>query len=132
MTDVDAALEAHLDTTRADRLDSYKDFLRIPSISALPEHADDCGAPPSWVAERLTAAGVENVEIVPTGGHPVVYGDWLHAPGKPTVLVYGHYDVQPVDPLDLWTHPAVRAGRRDGRIYARGAADDKGKMLTPT
>ncbi|MDN5272378.1 M20/M25/M40 family metallo-hydrolase [Chloroflexus sp. MS-CIW-1] len=65
--------------------------------------------------------------ILPTGGHPVVYADWLHAPGKPTVLIYGHFDVQPVDPLDLWTHPPFEPHIENNRIYARGASDDKGK-----
>ena len=107
------------------------DFLRIPSISALPERAGDVARAGDWVAQRLTAAGVENVEVLPTGGHPVVYGDWMHAPGKPTILIYGHFDVQPVDPVELWTNPPFEPTIVDDRIYARGASDDKGNMLGP-
>jgi acetylornithine deacetylase/succinyl-diaminopimelate desuccinylase-like protein len=81
-----------------------------------------------FVADSLKAAGLENVEIIPTAGHPLVYGDWLHAPGKPTVLCYGHYDVQPPDPLELWLSPPFEPSIRDGNIYARGSADDKGQM----
>ncbi len=132
MTDTTAALgadlEAHLDATEAERLASYQDFLRIPSISALPEHAPDVRRAAEWLADALREAGVEHVEVSETGGHPVVYGDWLHAEGAPTVLVYGHYDVQPVDPLDLWTSPPFEPAIVDGRILARGAADDKGQI----
>ena len=80
------------------------------------------------MADRLARWGLEHVEVSPTGGHPVVYADWLHAEGAPTVLVYGHYDVQPVDPLDLWVRPPFEPRVEDGRIYARGAADDKGQV----
>src|SRR5258708_30667142 len=80
-------------------------FLSIPSISALPEHADAVQRAARWVADRLVAAGLEHVQILPTSGHPVVYGEWLHVPGKPTVMIYGHFDTQPADPLDLWTSP---------------------------
>jgi acetylornithine deacetylase/succinyl-diaminopimelate desuccinylase-like protein len=83
------------------------------------------------VAARLTTAGIENVRVMPTAGHPVVYGDWLHAPSKPTVLIYGHFDTQPVDPVELWTAPPFEPTIHDGRIYARGASDDKGNMLIP-
>src|SRR5579859_4340520 len=81
-----------------------------------------------FVAESLKAAGLEHVEIIPTAKHPLVYADWLHAPGKPTVLCYGHYDVQPADPLDLWITPAFEPTERGGNLYARGAVDDKGQM----
>ena len=128
MTDIDAALDAHLDADERDRLDSYKAFLRIPSISALPAHADDCRAAADWLADALRGAGLEHVEVAETGGHPVVYGDWLHAEGAPTVLVYGHYDVQPVDPLDLWTSPPFEPVVVGDRMLARGAADDKGQI----
>ena len=128
MPTIDAALEKHLDDTKDARLESYKDFLRIPSISALPTHAADCRAAAEWLVEALTAGGLENAEAVDTGGHPIVYADWLHAPGAPTVLVYGHYDVQPVDPLDLWTSPPFEPVVVGDRILARGAADDKGQV----
>ncbi len=108
------------------------DFIRIPSVSALPEHAADVERAAVWVAERLTAAGAEHAEVMPTGGHPAVYADWLHAGAdKPTILIYGHFDVQPADPLELWQTPAFEPTIRDGRIYARGASDDKGGMITP-
>jgi acetylornithine deacetylase/succinyl-diaminopimelate desuccinylase-like protein len=109
-------------------LDELKSFLKIPSISTLPEHKSDIDRAARFVADSLGAAGLENVEIIPTAGHPLVYGDWLHAPGKPTVLCYGHYDVQPPDPLDLWTTPPFEPTIRDGNLYARGSADDKGQM----
>jgi acetylornithine deacetylase/succinyl-diaminopimelate desuccinylase-like protein len=128
MPERDAALEAHLDETRDDRYASYFDFLRIPSISALPEHRADCRAAAGWLVDALTAAGVDHAEVCETAGHPVVYADWLHAPGAPTVLVYGHYDVQPVDPLDLWTSPPFEPVIVGDRILARGAADDKGQI----
>ena len=88
---------------------------RIPSISALPEHAEDCRRAAEFVAGELRRMGVEHVEVSETTGHPVVYGDWLHAEGAPTALVYGHYDVQPVDPLDLWQSPPFEPVVRDGR-----------------
>jgi acetylornithine deacetylase/succinyl-diaminopimelate desuccinylase-like protein len=128
MADSDAALEAQLAATQADRLESYKAFLRIPSISALPDHAADCRRAAEWLVGALTGAGLEHAEAVETGGHPVVYADWLHAPGAPTVLVYGHYDVQPVDPLELWTSPPFEPVVVGDRMLARGAADDKGQI----
>ena len=109
-------------------LEELKTFLKIPSISTLPEHKGDVGRAARFVADSLGTAGLENVEIIPTAGHPLVYADWLHAPGKPTVLCYGHYDVQPPDPLDLWTTPPFEPTIRDGNLYARGSADDKGQM----
>jgi acetylornithine deacetylase/succinyl-diaminopimelate desuccinylase-like protein len=109
-------------------LDELKDFLRIPSISTAPEHAGDVKRAAEWVAAKLRDAGLENVEIIPTQRHPLVYADWLHAPGKPTVLCYGHYDVQPPDPLELWHTPPFEPTERDGNLYARGSADDKGQM----
>ncbi|MDE0429326.1 MAG: dipeptidase [Caldilineaceae bacterium] len=121
----------YLDGNQDRFLDELLDFLRIPSISALPERAEDVARAGTWVAQRLSTAGAENVEVLPTGGHPVVYGDWLHAEGKPTILVYGHFDVQPVDPVELWTHPPFEPTVVDGRVYARGASDDKGNMLAP-
>jgi acetylornithine deacetylase/succinyl-diaminopimelate desuccinylase-like protein len=122
------ALEDHLDATHDMRLASLQEFLRIPSISALPEHAADARRAADWLADALRAAGVENVEVTETSGHPVVYGDWLRAEGAPTVIVYGHYDVQPVDPLDEWTSPPFEPVVDGDRILARGAADDKGQI----
>src|SRR5438093_9050325 len=109
-------------------LEELKTFLRIPSISTLPEHRGDIERAARFVADSLGAAGLENVEVIPTGKHPLVYADWMHAPGKPTVLCYGHYDVQPPDPLDLWVSPPFEPTIRDGNLYARGSADDKGQM----
>jgi len=128
MTTTTTDLDAYLDANRDRRIASYEAFLRIPSISALPQHAADCKRAAAFVADELREMGVEHVEISPTAGHPVVYGDWLHADGAPTVLVYGHYDVQPVDPLELWVSPPFEPVVRDGRILARGAADDKGQI----
>ena len=110
-------------------VDELKQYLAIPSISALPEHAADVRRAAQWTADAIGAAGLEHVRVIDTPGHPVVYGDWLHAPGRPTILFYGHYDVQPVDPLHLWTTPPFEASVRDGEIYARGAADDKGQVF---
>jgi len=125
------AAERYL-TDHQDRfVDELLDFLRIPSISALPAHAGDVARAAGWVAARLVSAGLEHVQVIPTAGHPVVIGDWLHAPGKPTVMIYGHFDVQPVDPLHLWSSPPFEPAVRDGRVYARGASDDKGNMLAP-
>ncbi|HXF25859.1 MAG TPA: dipeptidase [Bryobacteraceae bacterium] len=111
-------------------LDELKTFLRIPSISTLPEHKKDVEAAARFVADSLRRVGMEHVEVILTGGHPLVYADWLHAKGQPTVLCYGHYDVQPPDPLDLWTTPPFDPTLRDGNLYARGSADDKGQMYT--
>ena len=116
---------------REQYVNELSDFLRIPSISSLSEHVDDVRRAAEWVAARLRKAGMDAVEVMPTGGHPVVYGQWLHAPGKPTVLIYGHFDVQPADPLALWTTPPFEPEIRDERIYARGASDNKGNMLIP-
>lgn len=104
------------------------EFLRIPSISALPEYKDSINSAAEFVAEKLKLAGLNRVEIFKTEGHPLVYAEWLGAPGKPTVLIYGHYDVQPVDPLDLWDSPPFEPVVKNGKIYARGATDDKGQM----
>ena len=128
MTDPNASLDQHLAATSAERLESYKSFLRIPSVSALPEHRDDCRRAAEWLAAALEGAGLEHVEVADTGGNPVVYADWLHAADAPTVLVYGHYDVQPVDPVDLWTSPPFEPVVVGDRMLARGAADDKGQI----
>jgi acetylornithine deacetylase/succinyl-diaminopimelate desuccinylase-like protein len=110
-------------------VDELKQYLAIPSISALPQHAADVRRAAEWTGEALKMAGLQNVRLIETPGNPVVYGDWLNAPGKPTILFYGHYDVQPVDPVELWTSPPFEATVRDGEIYARGAADDKGQVF---
>jgi acetylornithine deacetylase/succinyl-diaminopimelate desuccinylase-like protein len=110
-------------------LTELKDYLAIPSISALPQHANDVRRCAEWTADELRRVGLQNVKLIETPGNPVVYGDWLGAPGAPTILFYGHYDVQPVDPVDLWETPPFEATVRDGEIYARGAADDKGQIF---
>jgi acetylornithine deacetylase/succinyl-diaminopimelate desuccinylase-like protein len=126
-----AGWEAYLEAHKAQYLEELIELLRIPSISALPEHAADVQHAAEWVARRLTAAGLEHVRIMLTPGHPVLYADHLHAPGKPTILIYGHFDVQPVDPVALWTSPPFEPAVRDGRVYARGASDNKGNVLAP-
>ena len=109
-------------------LDELFAFLRIPSVSAKSEHKDDCVAAAQFVADALTRIGFR-AELVPTPGHPIVLGEWRNAgPDAPTLLVYGHYDVQPPEPLELWTSPAFEPKVRDGRIYARGSVDDKGQL----
>src|SRR5277367_4720123 len=124
-----AATDAYIQQNRPRLLDELKDFIRIPSISTLPEHQPDVARAADFVADSLRRAGLENIEIIPTAGHPLVYADWLHAPGKPTVLSYRHYDVQPPDPLDEWISPPFEPTVRDGNLYARGAADDKGQLF---
>jgi acetylornithine deacetylase/succinyl-diaminopimelate desuccinylase-like protein len=107
------------------------EFLRIPSISALPEYAPDLKRACDWVADRLRFIGVPEVEQVPTARHPVVIGRWHVDADKPTVMIYGHYDVQPPDPVDLWVSPPFEPTIREGRLYARGATDDKGNIFAP-
>ena len=123
------AARAYLSARRSVSVDELRDFLSIPSISSLLEHEDDVRHAAGWAAERLRRAGIEHVEVLPTGGHPVVYGDWLHAPGRPNVLIYGHFDVQPVDPLDLWRSSPFNPQIRDGRLFGRGASDMKANLL---
>ena len=122
------ATDSFIETNKSRLLDELKDFLRIPSVSTLPEHAGDVQRAARFVADSLKAAGLEHVEIIPTAKHPLVYADWLHASGKPTVLCYGHYDVQPPDPLEEWISPPFDPTVRDGNLFARGSADDKGQM----
>ncbi|MBY6276248.1 dipeptidase [Symbiobacterium thermophilum] len=112
-------------------LNEFLSLLRIPSISTDPAAAGAVRQAAEWVAERLRQAGMDGVRILETGGHPAVYGQWCGAPGRPTVLIYGHFDVQPVDPLHLWTHPPFEPAVVDGRVYARGATDMKGNLLLP-
>ena len=117
-------IESHRDA----HLNELYEFLRIPSVSTKSEHKADIERAAKWVADKLRAAGMETVEIVPTKMHPLVYAEAQPAPGKPTVLFYGHYDVQPPEPLDLWTSPAFEPTVRDGNLYGRGTADDKGQV----
>ncbi len=119
----------YINTNRDRYIDELKEYLAIPSISALPAHAADVRTCAEWTAAEMTRIGLQNVRLIETPGHPVVYGDWLGAEGAPTILFYGHYDVQPVDPLDLWESPPFEATVRDGELYARGAADDKGQVF---
>jgi len=120
-------LTAHHDRTLRELIE----FARIPSVSTDPTHRDDIARAAAWVAARLRQAGPIAVRDLPTGGHPVVYGEWLGVPGAPTLLVYGHYDVQPPDPVEKWQSEPFEPELRDGRVYARGASDNKGPMLIP-
>ncbi len=119
----------YLEQHRDHFLDSLKAVLRIPSVSTQPDHAADVRRCAQHVKQDLLKAGLERAEVVSMGnGHPVVYGEWLEAPGAPTVLLYGHYDVQPVEPLELWHTPPFEPTLRDDKLYARGAVDDKGQV----
>ncbi len=120
--------DQYLDETHAQGIAELEAFLCIPSISSQPDRADDVRRAAAHLAEQYERVGLENVEVMPTPGHPVVYADWLRAPERPTVLVYGHYDVQPVDPLERWTSPPFEPVQRDGQLFARGSSDDKGQI----
>ncbi|HLW52221.1 MAG TPA: dipeptidase [Candidatus Angelobacter sp.] len=109
-------------------LGELKDLLRIPSVSTAPEHKDDVRRAAEFVASEMRRIGLENVEIIATKGHPLIYADWLHAAAKPTVLCYAHYDVQPAEPLNEWISPPFEPTERNQNIYARGAVDDKGQL----
>jgi acetylornithine deacetylase/succinyl-diaminopimelate desuccinylase-like protein len=126
-----ASWESYLEKQKSQHREDLLEFLRIASISSLPEHADDVKRAGQWVAARLETAGIEAVQVLQTGGHPVVYGQWLHAAGKPTIMIYGHFDTQPVDPIDLWSQPPFEPVIDNDRVYARGASDDKGNLLIP-
>jgi acetylornithine deacetylase/succinyl-diaminopimelate desuccinylase-like protein len=121
--------KSYLSEHRNQQLEELKELLRFPSISALPEHKQDVEQTADWVASSLRKSGMDNIRIMSTNGFPVVYGEWLKAEGKPTVLIYGHYDVQPADPLNLWDTPPFEPDIRDGKLYARGASDDKGQTF---
>lgn len=121
--------ESSLVQYEAEHLEALRDFLRIPSVSALPQHQADVQRAAEWVAQRLRTLGIPDVRLLPTERNPIVYGQWIVDPTLPTVLVYGHYDVQPPDPLELWETPPFEPTLRDGRLYARGASDDKGNMF---
>ena len=124
-----ADLDAFIERTETERLSDFLELLRIPSVGTLSEHTGDVRAAAQFVADYLEKIGFEHVEVSPTSGHPIVYADWLHAEGAPTVLVYAHYDVQPADPLDLWHRPPFDPVVENGRVYARGAADDKSHVI---
>jgi acetylornithine deacetylase/succinyl-diaminopimelate desuccinylase-like protein len=121
-------LAEFIESRREEHLAELCSFLRIPSVSAKSEHKQDVERGAQWVADNLRAAGFKTVEIIPTKLHPLVYAESLEAPGKPTVLFYGHYDVQPAEPLELWTSPAFEPTVRGGNLFARGTADDKGQV----
>ena len=123
------ACDQYLRDHEGEHLDQLKELLRIPSVSALPQHRDDVLRAAEWVAGHLRAIGVPDVALLPTAGNPVVFGAWIVDPSKPTAMVYGHYDVQPPDPLDLWLTPPFEPTERDGKLYARGASDDKGNLF---
>ncbi|WP_213422155.1 dipeptidase [Bhargavaea massiliensis] len=122
-------LDRYFTEQRDAHLAELTDFLKIPSISSLSEHKGDMRNAAEWLAGSLKAAGLENITIDETKGHPVVYADWLHAEGQPTLLIYGHYDVQPVDPLELWDSAPFEPEIRDNKLFARGASDDKGQVF---
>src|SRR2546425_5183090 len=121
-------LAEFIEGRRDQHLAELCEFLRIPSVSAKSEHKPDIEHGARWVAENLRATGFKTVQIVPTNLHPLVYAETLEAPGQPTVLFYGHYDVQPPEPLDLWTSPAFEPTVRNGNLFGRGTADDKGQV----
>jgi acetylornithine deacetylase/succinyl-diaminopimelate desuccinylase-like protein len=124
MSDLSKYLEANSDR----HIDELKDFLRIASVSAKSEHKRDMASAADWLVERMLEAGLETAEVIATAGHPVVLGEWRGAPGAPTLLVYGHYDVQPPEPLDEWQSQPFEPEVRDGKLYARGSVDDKGQL----
>src|SRR5436309_5085217 len=105
------------------------DFVRFPSVSAQPAHAADIGACATWLAEHLKRVGLDEVRVIPTEGHPLVYASWRPRPGRPTVLIYGQYDVQPPDPLHEWRSPPFEPTVRGDDLYGRGTCDDKGQMF---
>ncbi|MGV3488634.1 MAG: dipeptidase [Tuberibacillus sp.] len=120
---------SYIQDHRDDHLQQLTEFLKIESISSDSGHTEDVRKAAEWTAEALKKAGMENVQVMETERHPVVFGEWLHAEGAPTVLLYGHYDVQPVDPVHLWKTPPFEPNVRDGKIFARGASDDKGQVF---
>ncbi|HBT74191.1 MAG TPA: dipeptidase [Lysinibacillus sp.] len=122
-------LDAYFAEHREAHLNELNEFLRIPSISSLSEHKEDIQQAAQWLANAFEKLNLENISITQTAGHPVVYADWLHAEGKPTILFYGHYDVQPVDPLNLWDSEPFNPTIRDNKLFARGASDDKGQVF---
>lgn len=122
-------IDAYFAEHREAHLNELNEFLRIPSISSLSKHKEDIQHAAEWLASAFEKLNLENISITQTAGHPVVYADWLHAEGKPTILFYGHYDVQPVDPLNLWDSEPFNPTIRDNKLFARGASDDKGQVF---
>jgi acetylornithine deacetylase/succinyl-diaminopimelate desuccinylase-like protein len=120
---------SYVEANKERYLSELKVLLAIPSVSTNKENAADVRRCAEWVAEHIRAIGLKNVQIFPTPGHPIVYSEWLDAPGRPTVLIYGHYDVQPAEPLELWTSPPFEATIRGENLYARGSSDDKGQIF---
>ena len=127
---IDSDLDTFLRDAQERQLDELCDWLRIPSISTLPQHKADVESAAQWLGRKMTAIGLQNVELIQTGGHPIVYADWLHAGADaPTLLIYGHYDVQPADPFELWLSPPFEPTIRGDNLFARGASDDKGQLF---
>ncbi len=118
----------YIENHRDQNLAELTEFLRIPSVSTKTEHKPDIERAAKWLAEKLRDAGMEKIEIIPTKLHPLVYAESKHIAGRPTILFYGHYDVQPAEPLNLWTSPAFEPTVRDGNLFGRGTADDKGQV----
>src|ERR1051325_10626240 len=122
-----------LDYARANQsgfLQELMEFVRFPSISSQPQHNNNVQKCANWLASQLCQIGLDHVQVIPTPGHPIVYGHWLHAPGRPILLIYGHYDVQPADPVSEWKSPPFDPQVRRGNLYGRGASDDKGQVFT--
>ncbi len=119
---------SYLEANHDQALEGLKDFLRIPSVSTHPHHKADVLHCAEYLADELRRIGMKRVDVVPTAGHPIVYAEWLEAPGQPTVLMYGHYDVQPAEPFDLWESDPFDPTIRDGNLFARGSTDDKGQV----
>ena len=126
---MEGAVADYLEHASDRHVAELRELLRIPSVSTAPEHGDDMAACAQWLLAHLERIGLEHVRLLETGGNPIVYGDWLHADAAPTVLVYGHYDVQPSAPNELWDSPPFEPEVRDGRLYARGATDNKGQIF---
>ena len=125
MTNLDTYVATHGDRM----LKELKELLRIPSVSTSPDHSAECRRAADWVAGHLQALGVKKIDLMGSDTHPVIVAEGPTVPGKPTVVVYGHYDVQPAEPLELWDTPPYEPTVRDGNLYARGATDDKGQMF---
>ena len=121
--------DAYARANRSRFVRELKEFVSFPSVSARPEHARDTARCAQWLAGHLHGIGMERVTVVPTRGHPIVYAEWLHGPDRPTIIIYGHYDVQPAEPLDQWQSPPFAAAVRGDHLYGRGASDDKGQMF---